>query len=171
MATIRRSAQLRPAESAPEPSYTETTEQESRPADEIEIGALLDSLDVSGGMVRVMRRAPLTNKFAYVAEIPVEHFTLETLKATSGGGDYKLSIHNGKGRKVETVTTSIDSRIRGTMDPSASSPAQIATGANDSMIQMMMSQAQQAQQAQQAMFMAMMQMQQFTQEQQKSAME
>jgi hypothetical protein len=155
---IRRSTQLRPSHAAPEPSYAETEAEPSQAPDEMEISTLLDSLDVSGGVVRVMRRAPMTNKYAYVAEIPVEHFTLESLKATSGGGDYKLTIHNSKGRKVEVVTTSIDSRIKGTMDPSTLTPVQPSS--NDSTLQMMLSQAQQAQQAQQAMFMAMMQMQQ-----------
>jgi hypothetical protein len=116
----------------------------SRTADEAEIESMLDTLDVSGGVVRVHRRPPMGTKYAYVAELPVENFSLEALKTTSGGGDYKLTIHDAKGKKVRTLAVSIDARFKGTLDP-ASLPV-VNTSSNDSMLQMMLQRRQSIQQ-------------------------
>jgi len=145
-------------ESPPTPMEDPNDPSLSRTADEAEIESMLDTLDVSGGVVRVHRRPPMGTKYAYVAELPVENFSLEALKTTSGGGDYKLTIHDAKGKKVRTLAVSIDARFKGTLDP-ANLPV-VNTGSNDSMLQMMLQQQQTAAANQQQMFMQMMQMQQ-----------
>ena len=84
--------------------------------DELEIDGLIQSLGISGGMIRVMRRTPPANKWAYLCEYQVEGFTLEALKEYSGGGDYRLNVCNATGKTMHRIQISIDPRVKGKMD-------------------------------------------------------
>ena len=137
---------------------TEIDDQPAVTADDAEISDVLENLDVSGAKVKVYRKAPNSNKYAYVDEYPSEGFSVETLKSNSGGGEYRLGIHDAKGRRIKRVDLSIDSRFKGALDPQPFTPLPVTSPApnNDAMLQVLM----QAQQSSQAMFLAMMQAQQ-----------
>lgn len=132
------------------------SEPTSIAADDAEISEVLESIDASGAKVKVYRKHQGSQKYAYVDEYPTEGFTVETLKSTYGGGDYRLGIHDGKGRRIKRVDLFIDPRIKGTLDQPAVLPAVTPIQSNDTLIQLMNQQQQSAQQ----MLILMMQSQQ-----------
>lgn len=135
-----------------EPAFTHDEEND----DVSKLQNLLKELDLSGGVARIFRQKPNAAQFDYEGELPVDGFSLETIKKAYGGGLYNIRFAAKGGRYVRSVRFSIDSRHIGSLSElKTEMPSNNSTNDNSALLAMMMQQ-QQSQQAQQSSMMTLM---------------
>lgn len=84
--------------------------------DEDEIRRVFGGNDLSGGYIRILRRPPGEIEFVYCDKIRTGSFDIEHLKKLYGGGTYRLTAFNARGKYVTRKELSIDERIKGELD-------------------------------------------------------
>lgn len=80
------------------------------------IQQLLKELDLTGGVARIFRQRAGKAEFDYEGELPVDNFSLETIKRVYGGGRYQIRLTAKGGKYVKQIKFSIDPRHVGEMD-------------------------------------------------------
>lgn len=103
------------------------TEEDSR--DEDEIRRIFSSNTLDGGYIRIMRRPPGEINYSYCDKVLVSAFDLDHLKKLYGGGMYRLTAYNARGKYVTRKEVAIDERIKGELDQKPSPGSPIGQGA------------------------------------------
>jgi hypothetical protein len=109
------------------------------------IQQLLKELDLTGGVARVFRQRPGRTEYDYEGEIPVDSFSLETIKRVYGGGRYQIKLTAKNGKYVRQVKVSVDPRHKGEIEKSMDSTMSAAPGSNNDLVAFLLK-AQQDQQ-------------------------
>lgn len=78
-----------------------------------QIDEILKSNDLAGGLIRLERRGPKDNGFAYICKIKIDQFDIDHIKKMYGGGDYIGKTWRADGRMYKSIQFSIDPRIEG----------------------------------------------------------
>lgn len=135
-------------------------EREDTTEDVDRIQQLLKELDLTGGVARIFRQKPGKADFDYEGELPVDNFSLETIKRVYGGGRYQIRLTAKGGKYVKQIKFSIDPRHVGEMDRINQTPnAVIPTSDNSNLITFLLKAQQDSQdraQQQQAAMMTLM---------------
>jgi len=89
-----------------------------------EIQEMLEREDLAGGSLRLERRGPTDNGYAYIGKMKVSNFSLEDVKRIYGGGDYQVEFFRSNGQKGGRQKFSIDPRFVGAIDISKAAGSQ-----------------------------------------------
>jgi len=122
------------------------------------IQQLVRELNLTGGVARIFRQKPGASEFTYEGELPVDNFSLETIRTVYGGGRYQIKLTAKGGKYVKQLKFSIDPRNVGEIDKPKE--AMTAPTSDNSMLMFLMKaqqeQADRAAQQQQQMMVLMM---------------
>lgn len=123
------------------------------------IQQLIRELDLTGGVARIFRQKPGAAEYAYEGEVPVDNFSLETIRTVYGGGRYQIKLTAKNGKYVRQLKFSIDPRYVGEMDKPTPTAMTAPTGDNSMFMILLKMQQEQAdrmaQQQQQTMQLMM----------------
>ena len=124
------------------------------------IQQLLKELDLTGGVARIFRQRVGKAEFDYEGELPVDNFSLETIKRVYGGGRYQIRLTAKGGKYVKQIKFSIDPHHVGEMDRINQAPNPVTTTTPDNNLITFLLKAQQdsqdRSQQQQAAMMTLM---------------
>lgn len=101
------------------PSLAERIEEQIDESAMQKIQTALADAGMSGGTARIYRQGLMDVDYAYIKQIPVEHFDVESVKKAYGGGEYKVVFYKAKnmgGQPFSEVRFGIDPRIQGALD-------------------------------------------------------
>jgi len=79
------------------------------------IQQLVRELGLTGGAARIFRQPPGGSDYNYEGEVPVDNFSLETIKETHGGGRYVVKLVASGGKFVKQIKFTIDPRYIGSL--------------------------------------------------------
>ena len=83
-----------PAFGSDQPALTARRSFKTDALDDFEkLDDVLRGNDVSGGTVKIHRRAPNATRFAYIQEVPVEEFNMDWVRNVHGGGSYIFKLY------------------------------------------------------------------------------
>lgn len=84
------------------------------------INEILESEDVQkGGFIRLERRGPFDQKYAYITKMAPEDFDIDNIAKLYGGGEYQGRTFRANGQMYKMFNFSIDSRFKGALGEEA----------------------------------------------------
>lgn len=76
----------------------------------------LTSEGLTSGSLRLERKGPMDNGFAYICKMKVANFDIEMIKKMYGGGDYQVEFYRPDGKKAGRHSFTIDPRFMGAIE-------------------------------------------------------